>query len=945
MADEITLGLDSSVNDANELNKRLEETIRLIKNAQKESNKFRLADSVKGFKGFDEGTSKSINDIKNSYDRLVTSKNRLNQQSAKEIVNQRALSRSADLEARATSKLVGAYQNLNAKRLQSKKRLQDLIASEKASARQIKVAQKEYDKLTAKVNKANKATSNFSNTSLGKMSRGFKNLLGGFGLVLGVQLLGDFTRAVFNNIKELDKLDYTLKSVIATEGEYARTRAFLNDISIRFGAEIVSTTERYTKFMVAAKQSGVALKETEKIFRTVTKASAVLGLKTDELNGVYLALEQMLSKGKVTTEELRRQLGERLPGAFGIMADALGVTTSELDKMLKKGEILSSEALPKFAEELEKAIGVKQVNTVVTLQTAWNNLSNSWLSFLDNLRRGQSWITESLIVSFQLLSKAVREVGDQFLSEEQKEYNKVLADTFKELQDGEVPLERASKSLENFNKIRREALELNDFEGINKPALEATIKAYQDYIKSIKNKNEEEEESINKGRTLSDVLKEIKDAQNELTNSTKDEAPVVLERIRLLEEEKKAWERLDAFKSRPKDLTSVLALETEDGTGSEIEAMARMKKAIDAQIESVKELLEYTPKWSKEYEALTSQLENLENAFNGLDVSGANAEIDSFIENFKEQQKLIVDIKRDYAEQRISIERDISDNLKELGLSLSDSLAEIELQRLDKQYEESEKKADKAIEFANGNAAAEAKIQSDLANEKERIVNKQEKIEKRAFLIQQAFAAGEIAIDTIKTVAQLKSQAAILAANPVTAPLASLALGQIPLVVTSGALAGAAIVAQSIPAFKDGVENFGGGTAIVGDGGVSEYVKTPDGQYFKTPATDTLVNLPKGSDVLKNEDEFMKDLSKITDFNGILFNNKAFDLGNLVPSINIEQKGVTAKEMDNIIAKYIGSQPKEVTEFDNGKFVKYVKNGYSSTKSHNDRVTFKGKSV
>ena len=36
----------------------------------------------------------------------------------------------------------------------------------------------------------------------------------------------------------------------------------------------------------------------------MTKAAGVLGLKTDELTGIFLALEQMISKGKITTEEL-----------------------------------------------------------------------------------------------------------------------------------------------------------------------------------------------------------------------------------------------------------------------------------------------------------------------------------------------------------------------------------------------------------------------------------------------------------------------------------------------------------------------------------------------------------------------------------------------------------------------------------------------------------------
>ena len=114
------------------------------------------------------------------------------------------------------------------------------------------------------------------------------------------------------------------------------------------------------------------------------------------LNGTYLALEQMLSKGKVTTEELRRQLGERLPGAFGIMAEAIGVTTQELDKMLRAGEILSADALPKFAEALEKAYGIENIENVRTLQAETSRLSNAWTNFIGNVTESDGVISKVL---------------------------------------------------------------------------------------------------------------------------------------------------------------------------------------------------------------------------------------------------------------------------------------------------------------------------------------------------------------------------------------------------------------------------------------------------------------------------------------------------------------------------------------------------------------------
>ena len=64
-----------------------------------------------------------------------------------------------------------------------------------------------------------------------------------------------------------------------------------------------------------------------------------------------LATTQVFSKGKVQAEELRGQIGERLPGAFGLFAEATGRSTAELDKALENGEV-SLQDFVTFAEAL-----------------------------------------------------------------------------------------------------------------------------------------------------------------------------------------------------------------------------------------------------------------------------------------------------------------------------------------------------------------------------------------------------------------------------------------------------------------------------------------------------------------------------------------------------------------------------------------------------------------
>lgn len=351
--------------------------------------------------------NETLNRQTTNTEKLTGARRTLKNISSEEVVNQRKLAKNADLQASATSKLVGAYDRLNAKRKIAKQRLQDLLSAEKRNNAEIRKAQREYDKLTTRINRVNKATSNFTKNSLGGMVRGFRNLFGAFGLVGGATLIASLTKDIFNLVKEVESLNFALKTVTSTEEEFIRVQLFLEDISERYGQSLIKTTERYTKFLAAAKQSNLSLEATEEIFDSVTKAAGVLGLKTDELTGVYLALEQMLSKGKVTTEELRRQLGERLPGAFGIMADAIGVTVQELDKMLRKGEILSADALPKFAKALEEAYGIQNIRNVDTLVAAQNRLSNSWLLFVKNVEGGEGKISTVFKNVLNFVSQAI----------------------------------------------------------------------------------------------------------------------------------------------------------------------------------------------------------------------------------------------------------------------------------------------------------------------------------------------------------------------------------------------------------------------------------------------------------------------------------------------------------------------------------------------------------
>lgn len=148
--------------------------------------------------------------------------------------------------------------------------------------------------------------------------------------------------------------------------------AFAAQEADRLGLNLLKTSKEYAKFSAAAIGSGMSIEESKDIYTAAAEASAALALSTEDQAGVLRALTQISSKGVVSSEELRQQLGDRLPQAFALASDAMGVSTAELNKMLEQGEVLSKDFLPKFADQLRNAFhegAMKNANSEIAQST------------------------------------------------------------------------------------------------------------------------------------------------------------------------------------------------------------------------------------------------------------------------------------------------------------------------------------------------------------------------------------------------------------------------------------------------------------------------------------------------------------------------------------------------------------------------------------------------
>lgn len=177
---------------------------------------------------------------------------------------------------------------------------------------------------------------------------------------------------------QLQRLEQSYKAVFGAAAQTQLQAVY--EQTDRVGLKYAETAEAAKSFFAAGQGTSLA-PQLQDIFRAVTNAGAALQLSTDDINGTFIALGQMISKGKVQAEELRGQLGERLPGAFQMAAKAMGMTTAELDKFMADGKLTAEDLLPRLAEALQDQYGRAAEEAADTVQGAINRMDSEWTRF------------------------------------------------------------------------------------------------------------------------------------------------------------------------------------------------------------------------------------------------------------------------------------------------------------------------------------------------------------------------------------------------------------------------------------------------------------------------------------------------------------------------------------------------------------------------------------
>lgn len=214
-------------------------------------------------------------------------------------------------------------------------------------------------------------------------------LLGFQGIQFAIQQVGSaiiqFAKSSFEASVKLNSLKTSLSFASGSSGQAAKDLSFVRDTAQSLGTPLVTAQQGFVKLAAATRGTALQGAVTKDVFLGIQQASTVLGLSADDAGGALLALSQVASKGTVQAEELRGQLGERIPGAFAIAARSMGVTESALSKMLELGQVTSNEFLPKFGKQLQIEFGGAAQTASQSAQAALFRFDNALLKVQESV--------------------------------------------------------------------------------------------------------------------------------------------------------------------------------------------------------------------------------------------------------------------------------------------------------------------------------------------------------------------------------------------------------------------------------------------------------------------------------------------------------------------------------------------------------------------------------
>lgn len=399
----------------------------------------------------------------------------------------------------------------------------------------------------------------------------------------------DFTGNSINQSIALENLTNTLTATSGSATQAAADLAFLRSESQRIGINFIASAEAFVRFDSAVKGAGLSSQFARDAFTAVAEAGRRFGLNADRQRLILLALEQMTSKGVISMEELRRQLGESLPGAFNMAAKAAGMTTREFNKLVESGKLMAADFLPKFIDQMKKDMPAG-AEAVASTAAEVNRLTNAWQAFLAAVGKSVP-VKEVAKVAANILTELtpLHAIDDAAQIEANKKRAQRRSDYFKEISQQTYPGLKSAHfgyggggslpSVEDIDAYLKKEDELAKRE---KARTDLRNKQLTDIFVGDPAKQEEQQAAYSKiyGKFMTEALDEEARKRQEII----DRYAANIEKIKANEANLPGW-MVESAVNKGKDTQAVRLAQFD-----EEQADKRHKESLDAAIKSQKDL-------------------------------------------------------------------------------------------------------------------------------------------------------------------------------------------------------------------------------------------------------------------------------------------------------------------------------------------------------------------
>lgn len=181
-----------------------------------------------------------------------------------------------------------------------------------------------------------------------------------FGLLFSTFTIAQFVRGIFNTSIEIQKLE---KAMLFVTGSFSEAKTATEDYfksSDKLGTRALSNAAAFGRFAVSASAIGANLKDIQDIYGSTVTALTAVGATSQQTEYALYGLSQMFSKGKISSEEFNRQVGEQVPGNVAAGVRALSKLTGKAEtaasffKAMKAGTIESLPFLREWSKEITR---------------------------------------------------------------------------------------------------------------------------------------------------------------------------------------------------------------------------------------------------------------------------------------------------------------------------------------------------------------------------------------------------------------------------------------------------------------------------------------------------------------------------------------------------------------------------------------------------------------